>query len=189
MSSVEELRAAIEAAETAGLPYVCTLSFDTNGRTMMGVAPTDLCHIAHSVEPHPVAFGGNCGTGAAELVAALVNMLPAETPEDVVVAKANCGIPEFIDGEVVYNGTPELMARYAVLARDAGARIIGGCCGTTPLHIAAMRAALEATPKGAAPSLEQVIGELGQVSAGGQGEPPGGGRQRRESRRRRSDAP
>src|SRR5690606_28835690 len=132
------------------------------------------------------AFGGNCGTGAAELVAALVQMRDATGPTDVIIAKANCGIPEFIGGEVVYNGTPELMARYAVMARDCGARIIGGCCGTTPEHIRVMRSALEETPPGEAPSVEQVVAALGSVSAGGQGQSPGEGAGHRGGRRRRS---
>ena len=63
-----------------------------------------------------------------------------------MIAKGNAGIPKFVDGHIHYDGTPELMADYAVLARDCGARIIGGCCGTTPAHLVAMRAALETTP-------------------------------------------
>ena len=107
-------------------------------------------------------------------------------PTDVVIAKANCGIPEFVGGEVVYNGTPELMARYAVMARDCGARIIGGCCGTTPDHIRVMRRALEETPPGDAPTLDEVMASLGNVSAGGQGKTPGEGAGRRAGRRRRA---
>jgi len=185
MSAPEELAAAIEGATAAGLPVICTLSFDTNGRTMMGVTPAQLPGLAHRAEPPPIGFGGNCGTGAAELVAALLPMADAAGPTDVLVAKANCGIPEFVDGEVRYNGTPELMARYAVLARDSGARIIGGCCGTTPEHVAAMRKALEETPPGDRPSLEQIVAALGSVSAGGRGEGPDPDSRRREGRRRR----
>lgn len=186
MSAPEEMAAAIEGAEAAGLPTVCTLSFDTNGRTMMGLTPAQLPELMRQVPVPPVAFGGNCGTGAAELVAALLSMAEAASPDDVIVAKANCGIPEFIDGEVRYNGTPELMARYAVLARDAGARIIGGCCGTTPEHVAAMRKALEETPPGGRPSLEEIVESLGSVSAGGRGEGPDPQARRREGRRRRA---
>ncbi|MEX0759789.1 MAG: betaine--homocysteine S-methyltransferase [Tistlia sp.] len=185
MSSPEELKAAIQGATEAGLPVTCTLSFDTHGRTMMGVTPAELAGLAHDSAPRPLAFGGNCGTGAAELVAALVQMRQATGPGDVVIAKANCGIPEFVEGEVVYNGTPELMARYAVLARDSGARIIGGCCGTTPEHIRAMREALETTPPGEPPTIESVIAALGSVSAGGQGQGPGASAGHRTGRRRR----
>lgn len=184
MSSPDELNAAIEGASQAGLPVVCTLSFDTNGRTMMGVTPEDLTRLAHEAPSKPLAFGGNCGTGPAEMVAALVNMHNAAGPTDTLVAKANCGIPVFVDGEVRYNGTPELMARYAVMARNAGARIIGGCCGTTPEHIRSMRHVLETTEPGASPSLEEITRELGAISAGGRGEKAGEGAGRRGSRRR-----
>ena len=64
-----------------------------------------------------------------------------------VVAKGNCGIPAYVEGAIHYHGTPELMADYALFARDMGAKIIGGCCGTSPAHVAAMTAALAATPK------------------------------------------
>ena len=83
---------------------------------------------------------------------------------DVLVAKANCGIPEFVDGAIRYSGTEELMADYAVLARDLGARIIGGCCGTSPAHVRAMRTALETRPRGEKPSLDRIIEVLGPLT-------------------------
>ena len=64
-----------------------------------------------------------------------------------VIAKGNCGIPVYVDGAIHYHGTPELMAAYACLARDAGVTIIGGCCGTTEVHVRAMRTALESVPR------------------------------------------
>ena len=104
----------------------------------------------------------------------------------MLVAKANCGIPEFIDGAIHYNGTPEIMARYAVMARDAGARIVGGCCGTSPEHVAAMRAALDSHPPAGAPSLDDVERELGAVSAGARAQAGGEHKvQTRGSSRRR----
>jgi len=166
LSSQQEVDAAIEGAESAGLPVVCTVSFDTNGRTMMGVTPHGFAdHCAHGAQ-HPVAFGSNCGTGAAELVAAILNMRTAADTESVLVAKANCGIPEWRDGELTYNGTPELMAEYAVLARDAGARVVGGCCGTTPDHVRAMRRALDSQPRGGVPELDTIAARLGDVTSG-----------------------
>ncbi|NQW09622.1 MAG: betaine--homocysteine S-methyltransferase [Alphaproteobacteria bacterium] len=189
MSSVEEFTAALDAAETVGLPAVCTLSFDTNGRTMMGVTPTEFVRAMHARAVRPVAFGGNCGTGAADLLVGLLSMRDAVASDDVIVTKANCGIPEYVDGAIRYNGTPRLMADYAILARDAGARIIGGCCGTQPEHIRAMRAALETHAKGAVPTLEQVIGKLGQLTGktadilGGAGPADAGSRAGRRRRR------
>ena len=166
LSSVDEIKAAVSGAATTGLPLVITLSFDTNGRTMMGVTPSQVAQLTHQLHPNPIAFGGNCGTGAAELVAALLNMGESALEGDIMVAKSNCGIPEFIDGEVVYNGTPELMADYARLAVDCGARIIGGCCGTTPEHVRAMRAALDSHTRGDKPSLETIAARLGAISDG-----------------------
>lgn len=193
MSSTEELRAATEAARLVGLDYVSTLSFDTNGNTMMGVTPGSLADTCLDLEPSPLAFGTNCGVGAAEVVATIMTMNTALGGREAnLVAKANCGIPEYQDGNIVYNGTPELMARYAVLARDAGARIIGGCCGTTPEHVATMRRALENTPRGEMPAIETVVGDLGPISDGARrccsGEAAPAAESRRPGRRRRRSA-
>src|SRR5580700_1573271 len=141
MSSVEETEAAVAGARVTGLPVVATLSFDTNGRTMMGVTPVDLAGLQR--KHHLAGCGSNCGIGPSELVASIVNLAAAAEPSAVLVAKANCGIPQFIDGAIRFNGTPELMSEYACLSYDAGARIIGGCCGTTPAHLKVMREALE----------------------------------------------
>ncbi len=164
MSSPDEIRAAVEGAASTGLPVVCTVSFDTNGRTMMGVTPQQWTALAHELAVPLAGYGGNCGVGASELVAALLGIHAAARPGDVIVAKSNCGVPAWVDGQIKYSGTPELMADYARLARDAGARIVGGCCGTTPAHVAAMKASLEGYEPGAAPSLEAVVARLGQVS-------------------------
>ena len=109
ISSVDELRAAVQGAAESGLPTVTTLSFDTNGRTMMGVTPPQLAELTRGLEPRPLAYGANCGSGAAELMAAMVHMTAAAADDEVLVAKSNCGIPEFVDGEIQYNGTPEIM--------------------------------------------------------------------------------
>jgi len=168
MSSREELEAALAGAGATGLPVVCTLSFDTNGSTMMGVRPAQLARICDGLVPRPSAFGTNCGVGAAEVVVCVLNMASAAAPGSVLVAKANCGVPYFENGAIRYDGTPELMARYARLAYEAGARIIGGCCGTTPGHVRAMREALEGYPAGSPPAVDQVVELLGKVSGGAQ---------------------
>ena len=164
MSSIEETEAAVAGAKSAGLPVVATLSFDTNGRTMMGITPSELAglHRKHNL----AACGSNCGTGPSELVACIVNLATASDPSAVLVAKANCGIPQFIDGEIRFNGTPELMAQYACLSLDAGARIIGGCCGTTPEHVRIMRRALESHVRGQKPDLATIESRLGAISSG-----------------------
>ncbi len=166
LSSVEELSAALEGAGACGLPIVATMSFDTNGRTMMGVTPTQLANLFRESTPRPAAFGANCGTGAAELMTVMVNMSEAKEPSDILVAKSNCGVPEFLDGEIHYTGTPDIMAAYACMARDAGVRIIGGRCGTTAIHLRAMREALETVAPGEVPSLAEITAKLGEVSRG-----------------------
>jgi 5-methyltetrahydrofolate--homocysteine methyltransferase len=190
MSSQEEVESAVRGAQQTALPIVFTMSFDTNGRTMMGVGAEDMMKLNHRLGVH--ACGTNCGIGASEVVAAILNMRaskPVAGDDPILVAKANCGIPEFIDGEIHYNGTPEIMARYATMARDAGARIVGGCCGTSPEHVAAMRYALDNTEPGPVPSIEDVERELGTVTkgahaqAGGQHEVQTRGSSRRRRRR------
>lgn len=166
MSSREEVEAAVAGAATVGLPIVCTLSFDTNGRTMMGLSPSDFAGIEKTLAPRLAACGTNCGVGAAEVVACIHNLAQATGPDVVLVAKGNCGIPQYVDGAICYNGTPALMAVYARMALDAGARIIGGCCGTSPQHLRAMRDALDAHTQGPAPELDAIVGALGEVSVG-----------------------
>jgi len=182
ISSEEELRAAVEGAAPTGLPIVTTMSFDTAGRTMMGITPQGFGALTAGLDRVPDAIGANCGVGAAELVATVLGITEAR-PDAIVVAKGNCGIPQFVDGHIHYSGTPDLMADYARLVRDAGARIIGGCCGTGPEHLVAMRAALEAHIPGQRPEIETVIARLGDVSGLARGEQPGGGH--REGRKRR----
>jgi hypothetical protein len=81
-----------------------------------------------------------------------------------LVTKGNCGVPHFEGTEAVYSGTPELMANYARLAIDAGARIIGGCCGTTPEHLAAMRAAIDTHVSGQRPTIDTVVEQIGPLT-------------------------
>jgi 5-methyltetrahydrofolate--homocysteine methyltransferase len=164
ISAPEEYRAAAEGARLAGMPWVGTMSFDTAGRTMMGMTSADMVAMVDRLAHKPLAFGANCGVGASDLLRTILGF-SALGPELPVVAKGNAGIPKYHDGHIHYDGTPDLMARYAVLARDAGARIIGGCCGTTPEHLVAMRAALENTPPGTRPSLDDITGALGGFSS------------------------
>jgi len=183
ISSEEELRAAVEGASQAGLPIVTTMSFDTNGRTMMGITPKAFGALAASLRTQPVAIGANCGTGASELVATVLGITEAR-PDAAVVAKGNCGIPQYVDGHIHYSGTPELMADYARIALDAGAKIIGGCCGTSPAHLAAMRKSLESYTRGERPSVELIEQRLGAVSVLAKGvDTAAAGAARRERRR------
>jgi len=142
MSSTEEVAAAAEAAKKTGLPVAATLTFDTARRSMMGVTPTQYAAFAKEIGLDLI--GSNCGIGPAELMDSTTELLRADSGLPVI-AKGNCGIPQYVDGEIHFHGSPELMANYALHARDAGATVIGGCCGTTPEHLAAMVEALNST--------------------------------------------
>lgn len=162
MSSPEEIRAAAEAAVKVGLPFVYTGSFDTAGKTMMGLHPKDIHAVAGDIGEGPLAVGANCGVGASDILSSLLDMTGAD-PAATVVVKGNCGIPEYRGAVIHYSGTPPLMAEYARLARDAGARIIGGCCGTSCEHLAAMRQALDSHEPRPRPTLEAIIGTIGPM--------------------------
>jgi 5-methyltetrahydrofolate--homocysteine methyltransferase len=164
MSAPEEMRAAATAAARVGMPYTVTASFDTAGKTMMGVAPASIPGFVAGLEPAPLAVGANCGVGASDLLVSILAITEAD-PEAIVIAKANAGIPQFQGDHIHYSGTPELMADYARLAIDAGARIIGGCCGTSPAHLAAMRRAIDAHTRSDRPDTARVVAEIGPLVA------------------------
>ncbi len=156
MSAGEELTAAVAGAMRTGLPIVTTMSFDTNGRTMMGTTPEAAVDLFHGLPAKPGAYGANCGVGPAQLLVTVLAMAGRRAGDEVIVAKGNCGVPVFREGQIHYSGTPEVMAAYARLARDAGARIIGGCCGTGPEHLAAMRRELDHTWSGQPPDIAMI---------------------------------
>ncbi|WP_341365989.1 betaine--homocysteine S-methyltransferase [Yoonia sp. BS5-3] len=164
ISASEEFAAAAEAFALADMPWCGTMSFDTAGRTMMGLTSADMVKKVNKIDYQPIGFGANCGVGASDLLRTVLGFSSAGASLPVI-AKGNAGIPKYHDGHIHYDGTPELMADYAVLARNCGATIIGGCCGTTPDHLRAMRAALETQPKGDAPSLEEITQALGGFSS------------------------
>lgn len=143
MSDLDEVRAAMAAAGDVapGLPVVVTLTFE-RGRTMMGTRPEEAAAVFAGLGA--VAVGANCGNGFEEVEAVLPGFV-AGAPGLPVVAKANAGRPVLgPDGGVVYPGTPAEAAAHARRAVASGARIVGGCCGTTPAHIAAVAEALAA---------------------------------------------
>ena len=144
MSDINEVRAAVQGCrQTTDLPLVATMTFDTNGRTMMGITPVQA--FTELSEMNLTALGGNCGNGPEE-IEAVIQAMYAANQDYPFVAKSNAGIPEYTNGHLHYNGTPEVMADYAVKVRNYGARIIGACCGSTPAHIAAMVEALANNP-------------------------------------------
>ncbi|MBS3649576.1 betaine--homocysteine S-methyltransferase [Pseudaminobacter sp. 19-2017] len=185
MSAPGEARAAAQAAIEAGLPYTYTFSFDTAGRSMMGLAPKDVHGVADGLTEPAVAVGANCGVGAADILASLLDMTEAR-PDATIIVKGNCGIPEFRGTEIHYSGTPELMSDYVRLAVDAGAKIIGGCCGTSFQHLAAMRKSLDEHTPASRPTVETITTRIGPLRNKTAHESGSGdaGEGRRERRRR-----
>ena len=143
LSSWEEIGAATEAALSFPTPHAVTLSFDTNGRTMMGLRPSEFGQWWTGLPPErrPVALGANCGTGLEEALEA-AGAIAANAPGACVIVKSNCGIPVFKGGALTYPDGPERMAGYARRALEQGCAIIGACCGSTPHHIRAIRSAV-----------------------------------------------
>ena len=140
MSDLGEVEAAVRGARRAcDLPVAVTLSFDTAGRTMMGVGATEAAERLGDLEP--AALGANCGNDIADTEAAAVAM-QAALPEVPVIFKPNAGIPAWTGATFRYTAGPETLAAHAHRAVRAGVRIVGGCCGTTPEHIAKIAAVL-----------------------------------------------
>ncbi|HEX2949150.1 MAG TPA: homocysteine S-methyltransferase family protein [Armatimonadota bacterium] len=145
MSSVTEAVQAIKAAKTlTNLPVICTFTFEAGARgyrTMMGVDPTRAAE--ETLEAGVDIIGANCGNGIAGMIE-IAGQLHAAAPNTPILVNANAGLPVFADGKTVFKETPEEMASRVAELLHAGVNIIGGCCGTTPAHIAAMAAAVRA---------------------------------------------
>ena len=173
MSALTEVEAGVLGARSASdLPIVVTLSFDTAGRTMMGItgeeAGTRLAELGVS------GIGANCGANLADTEAAVaaIRSVCGDIP---VVSKANAGIPVWKGAELEYDAKPEVLAAHAHRLRAIGVSIIGACCGSTPAHIAMIRAVLDGdqpVPDIAPPVATATVGT--------------GERQDRRRRRRRS---
>jgi methionine synthase I (cobalamin-dependent)/5,10-methylenetetrahydrofolate reductase len=139
---LDELETAIAAVQDAStLPIVAQLTFDEDAQTLAGVSARDA--VVRLRELGVLAIGANCGLGPQAALAALSEM-SGETNGVALSAQPNVGLPSRSGGRIVYpNATPDYFSEFAAQARRLGARIIGGCCGTTPAQIAAIRAALE----------------------------------------------
>jgi len=178
MSDLQEAKAAIEGAHKAtDLPVTVTMSFDMHGRTMMGVRPEDAVKELWAMEV--LAVGVNCGNTLEENLKALMAMRTA-APEVTLMAKPNAGLPRMENGvEAVYDVTPEIMADYALKFSTQHVKMIGGCCGSTPSHIAALKETLKEFEP---PPLEDVLAanraaSEAQDSRGQRGRRRGGARQ------------
>ena len=155
LSSWEELAAAVEGCSGLGLPVTVTLSFDTNGKTMMGLAPSEFGEWWASQAEPPLAIGANCGIGPGDAVAAAFD-ITGVAPDVPVITKANCGLPLYKSEAPEYPVGPDGMADYVELAVRSGAKIIGSCCGSTPSHVAAIRAAVDAGVTGDRPERVEI---------------------------------
>jgi 5-methyltetrahydrofolate--homocysteine methyltransferase len=174
ISSLDEAEAAVAGArQSSDLPIVLTMSFDTAGRTMMGVTGTQLAELATRLGVDGV--GANCGNNITDTLNA-VGQIREANADILTVVKANAGIPEWRGSELFYSGSPDIMGAYAHRAHEMGINVIGGCCGSEPAHIAKMSAVLS----GADP-VPDVDPEQGSApaAAGDSGEGRRGGRRRR----------
>ncbi len=143
MSDLNEAKAAVEGAKQAtDLPVLVTMSFDTKGRTMMGVKPEQAAETLWALDP--AAIGANCGRTLSETLEA-IRAMRAAVSDATLMAKPNAGLPHTEDGELVYDVTPEVMANYALKFAALGVKIFGGCCGSTPAHIRAVAEVLRAS--------------------------------------------
>ncbi|HEX9712660.1 MAG TPA: bifunctional homocysteine S-methyltransferase/methylenetetrahydrofolate reductase, partial [Actinomycetota bacterium] len=143
-SDLAELEQAVLAArETTDLPVIATLTFTRDDRTLLGETPEQAARalVALGVD----ALGVNCSEGP-EQVLRIAQVMHAHAPGIALVAQPNAGGPQRLGGRILYPATPEYLAEYAARFVAAGAWLIGGCCGTTPAHIHAMTAALDAPP-------------------------------------------
>lgn len=140
--AIEEAKAALKwARRSSDLPIVVSFSYDRGLRTMMGVKPSQ---VVQAFKPLGVtAIGANCGT-TLENMEQLVKEYHSTDPDVIIWAKPNAGMPVMNDdGVATYNITPEQMGEFARRYVQAGARIVGGCCGSTPAHVAAIAQAIK----------------------------------------------
>ena len=141
MSDIDEALSAIRATkENTRLEIICTFTFDAIGgneyRTMMGISPAEAAIACVNVGADII--GTNCGNGLENMIHIVAQMREA-VPDVPILVHANAGLPVFEDGIVTYPETPEQMKELVPQIIHAGANIIGGCCGTTPAHIAAIK--------------------------------------------------
>ncbi len=140
MSDLREAVAALEGTKQAtSLPILVSMSFDTHGRTMMGVKPEEAAVKLWGLGVDVV--GANCGRSLTETLEAIRKMRDA-VPKATMMAKPNAGLPHEKNGDSIYDVTPDVMAEYALKFVAHGVRIFGGCCGSTPEHIRAIAVAL-----------------------------------------------
>lgn len=141
MSDLNEAKAAVAGAQrVCDLPVFCTFSFDTHGRTGMGVSPAQAARTMAAMGVQ--ATGANCGHAPEEVLEFLPQMREA-APDLFLIAKPNAGIPRMVKRRAVYDADPDRMASLALRFVELGAQIVGACCGSSPEHLAAIAAAVQ----------------------------------------------
>ncbi len=148
MSDPRELALALRAVrEACRLPVIAQMSFSAEGRTLLGVSPEEAALALAALDEawHPDVMGVNCGAGPAPVLDALRAMRSTAGPRARLSAMPNAGLPTIVGGRYVYVANPEYFADFSRrVAAEPGLAVVGGCCGTTPDHIRAMRRALDA---------------------------------------------
>ena len=134
MAELAEVKLALAAAQTTGLPVVACMVFDTGGRTMMGVTPAQAAQELTAAGADVI--GANCGSGIGDFMA-ICRALRTGTDRPLWM-KPNAGLPEMVEGQAVYRSAPAEFAAQVPALLEAGAVFVGGCCGTTPEHIRAL---------------------------------------------------
>jgi 5-methyltetrahydrofolate--homocysteine methyltransferase len=152
MSDAEEACCAIRAAkENTKLEIIATFSFDKTVqgtyRTMMGLSPAD--SVKAALDAGADIVGTNCGNGIERMIE-IVREMKAAYPKAFILVHANAGLPQNVDGKDIFPETPEMMASLVESIIEAGANIVGGCCGTTPAHITAIKKVVDEYNKKAA---------------------------------------
>lgn len=141
ISDLYEIEAAIEAArEVCDLPVLASLTFTRDDRTLLGDTPKKAARKLYDAGTDVI--GVNCSEGPAQLLR-IMRQMKAQLPDARFCVMPNAGWPERVGGRIMYPAGPEYFGDYALAYRQAGANLIGGCCGTTPAHIRAIRTALE----------------------------------------------
>jgi len=162
-SDLYEIQEALRAAQEAcNLPVVASMTFTRDDRTLLGDTPAHVARILY--ESGAALVGANCSGGPAQIFRILRQMRQA-VPAASFSVMPNAGWPEQVGGRIMYPANPEYFGEYALAFCDVGARLVGGCCGTTPEHIEAMRKVLDREPGGCGP----ILGEIAALTEGEEG--------------------
>lgn len=165
MVDLQEMRAALLAVkENSQLPVICSATFDERLRTLTGSDPVTIATVLEGMGADVI--GANCSGGPDQLLPVIEQM--AAVCSCPIIVQPNAGLPELINGETVFGLSPEIFASFAAKLVKAGAKCLGGCCGTTPLHITNLRNAVQSlTPINEHPcSFTSIAGRTGTVFIG-----------------------